>query len=177
MRGYLGNQTKSRQAKSGNKSKGGPNRRRRRRPPQAEFPDDDDASLEVIPPDQLEASKNVMNLTELKTRPAAKLVELGESLGLENLARSRKQDIIFSILKAHAKLGENIYGDGTLEILQDERRAVRQRELLLLRIEEHKTYKEIAEITGLTATNVGYILHKAVKALSRKLNQRRAEET
>ena len=30
------------------------------------------------------------------------LVELGESLGLENLARSRKQDIIFSILKAHA---------------------------------------------------------------------------
>ena len=118
MRGYLGNQTKSRPQKSGNKSKGGPNRRRRRRPPQNEYPDDD-ASLEVIPPEQLEASKNVMNLTELKTRPAAKLVELGESLGLENLARSRKQDIIFSILKAHAKLGEDIYGDGTLEILQD----------------------------------------------------------
>ncbi len=118
MRGYLGNQTKSRPNKSGNKSKGSPNRRRRRRPPQGEYPDDD-ASLEVIPPEQLEASKNVMNLTELKTRPAAKLVELGESLGLENLARSRKQDIIFSILKAHAKLGEDIYGDGTLEILQD----------------------------------------------------------
>ncbi|MEO0576956.1 MAG: transcription termination factor Rho [Pseudomonadota bacterium] len=60
-----------------------------------------------------------MNLTELKTRPAAKLVELGESMGLENLARSRKQDIIFSVLKAHAKNGENIYGDGVLEILQD----------------------------------------------------------
>ncbi len=118
MRGYLGNQTKSRPQKSGNKSKGSPNRRRRRRPPQNEYPDDD-ASLEVIPPEQLEASKNVMNLTELKTRPAAQLVELGESLGLENLARSRKQDIIFSILKAHAKLGEDIYGDGTLEILQD----------------------------------------------------------
>ncbi len=118
MRGYLGNQTKSRPAKSGNKSKGSPNRRRRRRPPQNEYPDDE-ASLEVIPPEQLEASKNVMNLTELKTRPAAQLVELGESLGLENLARSRKQDIIFSILKAHAKLGEDIYGDGTLEILQD----------------------------------------------------------
>ncbi len=118
MRGYLGNQTKSRSNKSGSKNKGNPNRRRRRRQPQDEYPDDE-GSLEVIPPEQLEASKNVMNLTELKTRPATKLVELGESLGLENLARSRKQDIIFSILKAHAKQGEDIYGDGTLEILQD----------------------------------------------------------
>ncbi|MEL6215110.1 MAG: transcription termination factor Rho, partial [Pseudomonadota bacterium] len=46
-------------------------------------------------------------------------VELGESMGLEGLARSRKQDIIFAVLKAHAKNGENIYGDGVLEILQD----------------------------------------------------------
>ncbi|NQV87087.1 MAG: transcription termination factor Rho, partial [Woeseiaceae bacterium] len=60
-----------------------------------------------------------MNLTELKTRPAAALVELGEALGVENLARSRKQDMIFLILKAHANLGEDIYGDGVLEILQD----------------------------------------------------------
>jgi transcription termination factor Rho len=35
------------------------------------------------------------------------------------MARSRKQDIIFSILKRHAKSGEDIYGDGVLEILQD----------------------------------------------------------
>ncbi|HUL80731.1 MAG TPA: transcription termination factor Rho [Gammaproteobacteria bacterium] len=60
-----------------------------------------------------------MNLSELKTRPPAELVQLGESMGLENLARSRKQDIIFSILKAHAKNGENIFGEGVLEILQD----------------------------------------------------------
>ncbi|MCH8250085.1 MAG: transcription termination factor Rho [Proteobacteria bacterium] len=60
-----------------------------------------------------------MNLTELKSRPAAALVELGESLGVENLALARKQDVISSILKAHAKLGEDIYGDGVLEILQD----------------------------------------------------------
>ncbi|MDH3546087.1 MAG: Rho termination factor N-terminal domain-containing protein, partial [Gammaproteobacteria bacterium] len=60
-----------------------------------------------------------MNLTELKTRPAAELVDLGQSLGLENLARTRKQDIIFAILKAHARNGEDIYGDGVLEILQD----------------------------------------------------------
>ncbi|MCH8158390.1 MAG: transcription termination factor Rho [Proteobacteria bacterium] len=60
-----------------------------------------------------------MNLTELKSRPPAALIELGESLGVENLARSRKQDVIFLILKAHAKNGEDIYGDGVLEILQD----------------------------------------------------------
>jgi transcription termination factor Rho len=40
-------------------------------------------------------------------------------MGLENLARSRKQDIIFSVLRAHACNGENIYGEGILEILQD----------------------------------------------------------
>jgi len=110
--------TKNRSNRSGNKGKGNPNRRRRRRPPQHDYPDDE-GSLEVIPPEQLEASKNVMNLTELKTRPAAALIELGESLGIENIARSRKQDIIFLILKAHAKNGEDIYGDGVLEILQD----------------------------------------------------------
>jgi transcription termination factor Rho len=60
-----------------------------------------------------------MNLTELKQQSAAELVELAETMGLEGTARSRKQDIIFSILKAHAKKGEDIYGDGVLEILQD----------------------------------------------------------
>ena len=118
MRGYLGNQTKSRPNKTGNKPKGNPNRRRRRRSPQGEYPDDE-GSLEVIPPEQLELSKNIMNLTELKGRPAADLVALGDTLGLENLARHRKQEMIFAILNAHAKLGEDIYGDGVLEILQD----------------------------------------------------------
>ena len=110
--------TKNRPSRSGNKGKGNPNRRRRRRPPQHEYPDDE-GSLEVISADELEVSKNIMNLTELKSRPAAALVELGESLGVENLALARKQDVISSILKAHAKLGEDIYGDGVLEILQD----------------------------------------------------------
>ncbi len=40
-------------------------------------------------------------------------------MGLENLGRSRKQEIIASVLRKHAKSGEDIYGDGTLEILQD----------------------------------------------------------
>jgi len=60
-----------------------------------------------------------MNLTELKNTPVSELVELGSSMGLENLARLRKQDIIFAILKAHAKSGADIFGAGVLEILQD----------------------------------------------------------
>lgn len=60
-----------------------------------------------------------MHLTELKLKPISELVELAESMGLENMARLRKQDIIFAILKSHAKNGEEIYGDGVLEILQD----------------------------------------------------------
>tara|TARA_B100000686_G_C16795282_1_gene981827 strand:- start:8 stop:1423 length:1416 start_codon:yes stop_codon:yes gene_type:complete len=104
-------------SKNRSKSQGHSNRRRRR-PRRNDFPDDPE-SLEVISPDQLEKSKKGMNLTDLKIKPPSELVELGESLGLENLARSRKQDVIFSILKAHAKNGEDIYGDGVLEILQD----------------------------------------------------------
>lgn len=104
-------------SKNRSKSQGHSNKRRRR-PRRNDFPDDPE-SLEVISPDQLEKSKKGMNLTDLKVKPPSELVELGESLGLENLARSRKQDVIFSILKAHAKNGEDIYGDGVLEILQD----------------------------------------------------------
>ncbi|HDL5516836.1 TPA: Rho termination factor N-terminal domain-containing protein, partial [Mannheimia haemolytica] len=61
-----------------------------------------------------------MHLTQLKNTPVSKLVEMGENqMGLENLARLRKQDIVFAILKQHAKSGEDIFGQGVLEILPD----------------------------------------------------------
>lgn len=60
-----------------------------------------------------------MNLTELKQKPVSDLIDIAAGMGLENVARSRKQDVIFSILKSHAKNGEDISGDGVLEILQD----------------------------------------------------------
>jgi transcription termination factor Rho len=60
-----------------------------------------------------------MNLSELKLKPVSELIELATSMGIENLSRARKQELIFAILKAHAKKGEDIYGDGVLEILQD----------------------------------------------------------
>jgi len=60
-----------------------------------------------------------MNLTELKQNTAAELVAMAETQGIENMSRARKQDIIFALLKAHAKNGEPIFGDGVLEILSD----------------------------------------------------------
>ena len=60
-----------------------------------------------------------MNLSELKEKPIAELQKIADEMGLEGVARSRKQDVIFSILKAHSKTGESIYGVGVLEILQD----------------------------------------------------------
>ncbi len=60
-----------------------------------------------------------MNLTELKQNSMPELLDIAQEMGLDNLARSRKQDVIFTILKKHAKGGEDIYGDGVLEILQD----------------------------------------------------------
>ena len=60
-----------------------------------------------------------MNLSELKNKPAAELFDMALGLGVENVTRLRKQDQIFGILKALAKSGEDIYGDGVLELLQD----------------------------------------------------------
>ncbi len=60
-----------------------------------------------------------MNLTELKKKSAAEIIEIAQALKIEGMARSRKQDIIFAILKVQARNGENIFGDGVLEILQD----------------------------------------------------------
>ncbi|PID60728.1 MAG: transcription termination factor Rho [Gammaproteobacteria bacterium] len=60
-----------------------------------------------------------MNLTDLKKKNPAELIELAQSIGIENIARQRKQDMIFSILKAHSRNGEDIFAGGVLEILQD----------------------------------------------------------
>ena len=60
-----------------------------------------------------------MNLTDLKRKPVGDLVDMAREMGLENIARSRKQEVIAAILRKQSKNGEDIYGDGTLEILQD----------------------------------------------------------
>ena len=122
MRGYLGNQGRNRPNKGprhgnrdGNRGNGGGRPDEMMHEPEVFDADDS----EIISPAELTQSRSSMNLTELKSKPIHELVKMAETMGLESLARSRKQDIIFSILKAHARNGENIYGDGVLEILQD----------------------------------------------------------
>ncbi|WP_235578735.1 transcription termination factor Rho [Rhodanobacter sp. Root627] len=66
------------------------------------------------------SNDRVINLTELKRKNAPQLLEFAESLGIhEGIARARKQDVIFNVLKAHARSGGGIWAEGVLEILQD----------------------------------------------------------
>ncbi len=60
-----------------------------------------------------------MNLSDLKRKPVGELVEMAREMGLDNVGRSRKQEVIAAIVRKQAKNGEDIYGEGTLEILQD----------------------------------------------------------
>ena len=60
-----------------------------------------------------------MNLTEMKAKPINELVEIAETLGIEDVGRLKKQEIIFRIFKKQAKEGVDIYGGGVLEILND----------------------------------------------------------
>jgi len=135
VRGYLGNPGRNRpkgQKHGGGGHRGnadgnrdpnwrGPRDPRDPRDPQMngpeDFPDSDDVG--IISAAELEGVRRSMSLTELKKKPIQELVQVAEGLGLENVARQRKQDVIFSLLKAHARNGEDIYGDGVLEILQD----------------------------------------------------------
>ena len=60
-----------------------------------------------------------MHLSDLKRQPVAALMETAREMGLENVGRSRKQEVIAAIVRKQSKNGEDIYGEGTLEILQD----------------------------------------------------------
>lgn len=60
-----------------------------------------------------------MHLSDLKHLPVTELVDMAITNEIDNASRMRKQDLIFAILKNKAKKGDSIFGDGTLEVLQD----------------------------------------------------------
>jgi len=60
-----------------------------------------------------------MHLSELKQKPVSELMEMAREMSIDNVGRSRKQEVIAAIVRKQAKSGEDIYGEGTLEILQD----------------------------------------------------------
>ena len=60
-----------------------------------------------------------MHLSELKQKHVSELLDIALELDVENASRLRKQELMFAILKKRAKAGEQIFGDGTLEVLPD----------------------------------------------------------
>jgi len=60
-----------------------------------------------------------MHLSELKAQHVSELIKMGEALEIENVARMRKQELMFAIMKKRAKAGEQVFGDGVLEVLPD----------------------------------------------------------
>ena len=62
---------------------------------------------------------NPMQLSELKSKHVSELLDIANTMEIEGANRMRKHDLIFAMLKSHAKKGESIFGDGTLEVLPD----------------------------------------------------------
>ena len=60
-----------------------------------------------------------MKLSDLKIMTPAELLDLAQSLGIENISRAKKQTLIFAILKHKAENDEEVLGDGVLDILQE----------------------------------------------------------
>lgn len=60
-----------------------------------------------------------IDLSELKKKSPKELLEIAQNLGIDDVARARTQDMLFALLKAHAKRGESIYARGILETLPD----------------------------------------------------------
>ena len=60
-----------------------------------------------------------MHLKDLKKKAPAELVQLAEELGVEGASTLRKQDLMFAILRVQADNGEQIMGEGTIEVLPD----------------------------------------------------------
>src|SRR5438105_7844694 len=60
-----------------------------------------------------------MRLSELKAMHVSALLEMAISVDIDGAARLRKQELMFAILKKRAKQGEQIFGDGALEVLPD----------------------------------------------------------
>ena len=64
-------------------------------------------------------SIHFMNLTDLKNMQTPELVTKAEELGLTNVGRMTRKDIIYNILKSQAKGGDDIFGEGVLQIIPD----------------------------------------------------------
>ena len=115
-----GHAYRRRNSRGGNRSNGNNGNNRQRGPnsnPAEGLPEVDEEELEYEA--EIETNGPVLNMAELKRQSPAELSKVAEAVGFEGAARMRKQEMIFAILKAHAKKGEQICGEGVLEVLSD----------------------------------------------------------
>ncbi len=116
------------------------------------------------------------------------LLRVARNLSVDHLRRKRTahkhaEAVGFHKARARESLDDGTAPEQSLERAETRERVQqeiarlkpRYRELLLLKVVEEKSYKEIAAITGLTATNVGYLLHQAMKVLSERIEKKREE--
>ena len=75
-------------------------------------------SEDIISKSELEGD-DVLSLPDLRTKSITEIQQTAAEMGVENISRARRQDITFSILKAHAAEDKRIFGEGVLEVLQD----------------------------------------------------------
>jgi len=108
------------------------NRNRENRPPAEDRPergndrpergnrDDRPERSEPFPPFQVPANFPVYSLTDLKRMTATSLLDIADQIGLgDAVARMRKQDVTFALLKALTRTSDGVAGEGVLEILPD----------------------------------------------------------
>ncbi|KLJ02491.1 transcription termination factor Rho [Luteimonas sp. FCS-9] len=72
-----------------------------------------------LPPPNVPEGFPQYSLSDLKRMPAHKLLDIADQLAIEGVARARKQDVIFALLKVLTRHGEGVVADGVLEILPD----------------------------------------------------------
>ncbi|NLW97912.1 MAG: transcription termination factor Rho, partial [Xanthomonadaceae bacterium] len=86
------------------------------------LPQDDgngDQQAHRLPPPSIPEGFPQYTLGDLKRMPAHKLLDIAEQLNIEGVARARKQDVIFALLKVLTRTSEGVQADGVLEILPD----------------------------------------------------------
>lgn len=110
---------------------------------------------------------------------AAWLYRVVHNEALDHLRRERRRSLLHwrhaeeptlarEELPPHARVGDAAtQAAEALDILTE-----RERQLVVLKVYEEKSYREIAEITGLGTGNVGYILHGAMRKLAAHLKSR-----
>ncbi len=151
----------------------------------ARFLHDVDAAQDVVQETFLVVARHPKKVLAVDS-PHNWLLRVARNLGIDHLRRTaRARKYALESAAPATAVAEERQEAATCAVEREEmRRRVREevdkltpryRELILLKVQEEKSYQEIAEITGLTVTNVGYLLHHGMKALARRLQGHREE--